>query len=169
MKKIYLHIYNLTAKHLPLSNSKYSIGQKAIRYWFAKHIVASIGNNVNIEKGASLNYTLKIGDNSGVGVRCEINGEVHIGNNVLIGPDCIFYTQNHEFHDASRNIMEQGYSAPKPIYIGDDVWIGRRVIVLPGVHIGRGAVVGAGAVVAKDIPEYAIAIGNPIQIKGYRK
>lgn len=169
MKKILLHLYNISAKHLPLSNSKLNFGQKQIRYWFAKHIVKSIGTNVNIEKGASLNYTLEIGNNSGVGVRCEINGELHIGNNVLIAPDCIFYTQNHEFRDASKLIISQGYSNPSPIIIEDDVWIGRKVIVLPGVHIGKGAVIGAGAVVAKDIPAYAIAVGNPVQIKGYRK
>ena len=169
MKKLFLHIYNFTAKHLPLSNSKINIGQKAIRYWFAKHIVKSIGSNVNIEKGASLNYSLVIGNNSGIGVRCEINGEIHIGDNVLIAPDCIFYTQNHEFHDASKLIISQGYSKSSPITIEDDVWIGRRVIVLPGVSIGKGAVIGAGSVVAKDIPAYAIAVGNPVQIKGYRK
>ena len=169
MKKIFLRLYNITAKNLPLSNSKFNIGQKQIRYWFAKHIVKSIGTNVNIEKGASLNYSLIVGDNSGIGVRCEINGELCVGNNVLIAPDCIFYTQNHEFHDATKLIISQGYSKPTPIIIEDDVWIGRRVMVLPGVHIGKGAVIGAGAVVAKDIPSYAIAVGNPVQIKGYRK
>ena len=53
--------------------------------------------------------------------------------------------------------------------ICDDVWIGRRVIILPGVTIGKGAVIGAGAVIAKDVPPYAITVGNPAQIKGYRK
>lgn len=169
MKKIYLHVYNVTAKHLPLSNDRFNIGQKAIRYWFARHIVKSIGANVNIEKGASLNYSLEIGDNSGIGVNCELNGDVHIGNNVMMGPECVFYTRNHEFHDRSKLIIEQGYCDRKPIYINDDVWIGRRAIILPGVHIGKGAIIGAGAVVAKDIPDYAIAVGNPVQIKGYRK
>ena len=65
--------------------------------------------------------------------------------------------------------MDQNYSSPQKVTIGNDVWIGRRVIILPGVHIGNGAVIGAGAVVAKDIPEYAIAVGNPVVIKGYRQ
>lgn len=52
--------------------------------------------------------------------------------------------------------------------ICDDVWIGRRVIILPGVTIGKGAVIGADAVIAKDVPPYAIAVGNQVQIKGYR-
>ena len=52
----------------------------------------------------------------------------------------------------------------KPIVIEDDVWIGRRVIILPGVTIGRGSVIGAGAVVAKDIPPYSVAVGNPCKV-----
>lgn len=66
-------------------------------------------------------------------------------------------------------IREQGYYPSQKVIIGDDVWIDRKVMIMPGVHIGNGAVVGAGAVVAKDIPDYAIAVGNSIIIKGYRK
>lgn len=169
MKKLFRLLYNILAKWLPLSNSKYNLGSKKIRYFFAKRFVNSIGKNVNIEKGASFPYSLKIGDNSGLGIRCEINGEVEIGNNVMMGPDVIVYTQNHAFRDKNNLIMNQGYYQPQKVVIGDDVWIGRRVIILPGVHIGKGAVIGAGAIVAKDIPDYAIAVGNPIVIKGYRK
>lgn len=169
MKKLFRFLYNIIAKRLPLSNSKYNFGSKQIRYFLAKRFIISIGKNVNIEKGASFTYSTKIGDNSGLGVRCEINGEVEIGNNVMMGPDVIIYTQNHAFRDKDSLIINQGYYQPQKVVIGDDVWIGRRVIILPGVHIGRGAVIGAGAVVAKDIPEYAIAVGNPVVIKGYRK
>lgn len=169
MKKIYRLLYVLIAKNLPLSNSKYNFGAKHIRYFFAKRFVSSLGINVNIEKGATFPYSVKIGDNSGLGVRCEINGEVEIGNNVLMGPDVIIYTQNHAFKRRDVLIIDQKYESSERVEIGDDVWIGRHVIILPGVHIGKGAVIGAGAVVAKDIPEYAIAVGNPIVIKGYRR
>ena len=54
------------------------------------------------------------------------------------------------------------------VIIGDYVWIGRRVIVLPGVQIGKGAVVGAGSIVSKDIPDYAVAVGNPAKVVKYR-
>lgn len=169
MKKLYKLLYDIFAKRLPLSNSKYNLGSKQIRYFFAKLFVNSIGKNVNIEKGASFPYSIKIGDNSGLGVRCEINGEVEIGNNVMMGPDVIIYTRNHAFRDKNTLIMNQGYYQPQKVVISDDVWIGRRVIILPGVHIGKGAVIGAGAVVAKNVPEYAIAVGNPVVIKGYRE
>lgn len=169
MRKIYKLLYTIIAKNLPLSNSKYNLGSRQLRYYFAKHLVRSIGNNVNIEKGATFSYSVKIGNNSGLGVRCEINGEVEIGNNVMMGPDVIIYTQNHAFRNKKELIINQGYFLPQKVIIGDDVWIGRCVIILPGVHIGKGAVIGAGSVVAKDIPEYAIAVGNPVVIKGYRE
>ena len=63
----------------------------------------------------------------------------------------------------------QGLSAPKPIIIGDDVWIGTCSIVLPGVKIGKGSVVGAGSVVTKDVPDYCVVAGNPARIIKQRK
>ena len=66
-------------------------------------------------------------------------------------------------------MCQQGYYEEKPIVIGDDVWIGGHVIVLPGVHIGTGAIVGAGAVVTKDVPDYAVVGGNPARIIKSRK
>ncbi len=169
MRKLYRLIYNIFAKRLPLSNAKYNFGSKQIRYFFAKHFIDSIGTNVNIEKGAIFPYSVKIGNNSGIGVRCEINGEIEIGNNVMMGPEVVVYTRNHAFKQKDVIIIDQKFNPAQKVVIGDDVWIGRRVIILPGVHIGQGAVIGAGAVVAKDIPEYAIAVGNPVVIKGFRE
>ena len=169
MRKLFRILYMIIGKRMPLSNSKFNIGQKKIRYYLTKRFIDSIGLNVNIEKGASFPYSIKVGDNSGLGVRCEINGTVEIGSNVLMGPDVVIYTQNHSFINKNVLIKDQKFLPSQKVTIGDDVWIGRRVIILPGVNIGNGAVIGAGAVVAKDIPEYAIAVGNPIVIKGFRK
>ncbi len=63
----------------------------------------------------------------------------------------------------------QGFSEEKAVVIGDDVWIGGRVIILPGVHVGSHSIIGAGAVVTKDVPEWAIVAGNPAIVKKYRK
>jgi maltose O-acetyltransferase len=166
---IYKLIYKLIASKLPCSNAKWSFGAKKIRYWCAKHIIDFCGKNVNFEKGSRFGQHLSVGNNSGIGVNCEIYGKVTIGMNVLMGPEVIMYTQNHEFRDSKELIINQGYRDSAPIEIDDDVWIGRRVIILPGVHIGKGAVIGAGAVVAKDIPDYSIAVGNPIRIIGKRE
>ncbi|MEE1104690.1 MAG: DapH/DapD/GlmU-related protein, partial [Ruminococcus sp.] len=66
-------------------------------------------------------------------------------------------------------MMEQGKLEPKPVTIGDDCWIGRRVMILPGVHIAEGCVIGAGAVVTKNIPPYSVAAGVPARVIKSRK
>ena len=86
-----------------------------------------------------------------------------------MGPDCVALTRNHAFMDRSVVIREQGYTEDKPIYIDDDVWIGQRVIILPGVHIARGTVVGAGAVVTKDTVPYSVVGGNPARLLKMRE
>lgn len=76
---------------------------------------------------------------------------------------------NHSI-ERSQNISAQPWDEQRiGITLGDDVWIGANSVILPGVTIGRGAVIGAGAVVTKDIPEYAIAVGNPARVIKYRE
>lgn len=88
----------------------------------------------------------------------------------MMGPDVLIISrhQNHRFDDLSRPMRLQGYAESAPVVIEDDVWLGARVIVLPGIRIGRGAVVGAGAIVTKDVPPYAVCVGNPARIVRYR-
>lgn len=162
-------IYHLIAKRLPISYSKFNVGQRKIRYWCTKHMINFCGKNVNIEKNASFSEQISIGDNSGIGINADIRGKCIIGENVLMGPNCTIYSQNHNFSDCSIPIIKQGMSQIEPVTIGDDVWIGKNVTILPGVNIGSHSIIGACAVVTKDIPEWAIAVGNPAIIKKYRK
>ena len=74
---------------------------------------------------------------------------------------CIFY---HAFDCTGIPMMQQGFDTERPVTIDDDVWIGDRVLILAGVHVGKGAIIGAGAVVTKDVPPYAIVGGNPAHI-----
>lgn len=104
-----------------------------------------------------------------IGRNCKINrfnqveGEdVHIGNNVVFGPAVHVVGADHNFKKG-KLIRSQG-GTPAPIRIEDDVWLASKVIVLKGVKIGRGSVVGASAVVTKDIPPYSIAIGIPAKV-----
>lgn len=90
--------------------------------------------------------------------------EIVIGDSCLISQFVSLISSGHEFRDRSRLIEEQGIPEKKGIRIGDDVWIGAMVTVLPGISIGTGAVVGSGAVVTRDIPPYAIAIGSPARV-----
>ncbi len=167
MKKIVLginYIAYLLCKRLPSSSSKIMRFGMKLRGYFCKKIIAYAGENINIEKGATFGRRLSIGNNSGLGVNCIIQGTVSIGDNVMMGPDVLIYTTNHEFQNKDVPMQKQGYQPERPVSIGNDVWIGARVIILPGVHIGDGCVIGAGAVVTKDVPAYSVCTGNPAKV-----
>ena len=154
--------YHIFAKNLPLSYH-WDFARK-LRVFFARRITLHVGEHANVEKGAMFNANVSVGDYSDLGVRCQMNGPVTIGNYVMMGPDCLIYTQNHKFDDLSLPMQQSGFSEVKPVTIGNDVWIGGRVIILPGVTIGDGCIIGAGAVVSKDVPPYSVAVGNPARV-----
>ena len=86
---------------------------------------------------------------------------ITIGNRVMFGPRVCLYTAGHPLDAATRNT---GLEFGKPIAIGDDVWLGGNVVVLPGVTIGAGTIVAAGSVVRRDLPPHVLAAGNPCQV-----
>ena len=163
-------LYVVIAKRLP-SSSKKPFGKigMCLRGLCAKMILAGCGKKINIEPYAEFSPKCTLGDFSGIGKRSEIQGPTYIGKNVMMGPECRVYTNNHAHSRIDIPMREQGFSETQPVYIGDDVWIGARVIILPGVRIGKGVIIGAGAVVAKDVPDYAIVGGVPAEVKKYRK
>lgn len=130
-----------------------------------------MGVDVNIEHGAYFGdgSEIEIGDRSGIGVDCHVYGPVHIGRDVMMGPEVIVFTANHRHDRLDVPMLDQGHLDAQPVTIGDDVWIGQRAILLPGVRIGRGAIVAAGAVLTRDVPEYAIVGGNPARILRSRR
>jgi len=79
----------------------------------------------------------------------------------MTGAELLIFTSNHRTDRLDIPMGGQGMTESRTVVIGNDVWIGARVIILPGVHIGNGAVIGAGAVVTKDVPDYEIWGGNP--------
>ena len=109
------------------------------------------GYNIEVGENFFANYNLVILDVA----------RVRIGDNVLMGPNVAIYTAGHPIHPDSRN---SGYEYGIDITIGDNVWIGGNTCIMPGVTIGRNAVIGAGSVVIKDIPDNAIAVGNPCRV-----
>lgn len=161
-EKVLLVLYLIFARNLP--QSRHFPPAKKFRVFFGKLIMRSAGEQINIEKGAMFNKEVSLGDYSGIGVNCELNGPVTIGKYVNMGPKVVVYTQNHSSSRTDIPMQKQGYDDVKPVIIGDDVWLGRRVIILPGVTIGTGSVIGAGAVVARDIPPYSVAVGNPAKV-----
>ena len=158
--------YAATAKLLP--QSCYCKPAMCVRGFFARRICESAGKGLNVERGATFTTSVTIGDDSGIGKDCELHGEVHIGNHVMMAAECVFYTRNHEFARIDVPMNQQGETEAKPIYIGDDVWLGRRVMVMPGVHIGEGCIIAAGAVVTKDVPAFSIVAGVPAKVIGSR-
>ena len=159
---LFRKLYFCIGKHLPPSDDS-RVSQK-IRAWMVKGFISSCGKNVNVEHGATFARDLVLGDNSGVGVNCRLGGGVTIGDNVMMGPDCVMLPHNHRTSSLDIPMCQQGFEDPRPIHIGNDVWIGTRVIIMPGVTIGDHSIVGAGAVVTKDVPEYAVVGGCPAKI-----
>lgn len=123
-----------------------------------------LGRNVNIEHGAEFDARLVVGDNSSVGVDSTVLGPVTIGRDVMMGPECVIITRNHSHSRTDIPMIQQGYEGYRPVSIGDDVWIGRRVTILPGVTVSDGAILSAGAVVTKDVEPYAIVGGVPARV-----
>ena len=161
--------YDLIAVHLPASHQKWSFGAKRLRAFCARHMLTSCGENVNVERHARFGRGVTLGDRSGIGINASIGEQTHIGSDVMMGPDCVIYTRNHRFDRLDIPMREQGYGPVEPVVIGDDCWIGGRVTILPGVHIGNGAVIAAGAVVTKDVPPFAVVGGVPARVIRNRK
>ena len=167
-------LYYLVGRHLPASYSYSWLGRlsKKFRAFLCRYIFHSTGHNVNVENGAYFGSGrfLKIGNNSGIGINCHVPADLHIGNDVMMGSEVLIISQNqnHRFDDVDIPMRLQGYRDSNPVVIEDNVWIGARVIILPGIKIGCGAVIGAGAIVTKDVPPFAICIGNPARIIRYR-
>lgn len=108
-------------------------------------------------------YNIEIGENFFANHNTIIldGAKVKFGDNVFIAPNCGFYTAGHPIDFERRN---EGLEYAYPITIGDNVWIGAGVQVMPGVTIGSDVVIGAGSVVVKDIPSHCVAVGNPCKV-----
>lgn len=130
-----------------------------------RRILGSTGENFLIEPGFRCDYgfNIEIGENFFANYNLVILdcAPVRFGRNCFIGPQCGIYTAVHPL-DAKERATGMEYA--KPVTVGDDVWFGGHVTVLPGVTIGDGAVIGAGSVVTHSIPARMVAAGNPCRV-----
>ena len=130
-----------------------------------KERLGKTGKYVNIEAPfhCDYGYNIEVGENFFANYNFTVLdvGKVRIGANAQIAPNVSIYTAGHPIHPDSRN---SGYEYGISITIGDNVWIGGNVCIMPGVTIGNNVVIGAGSVVTKDVPDNVIAAGNPCKI-----
>ena len=173
MKYLYLILYYGILIHLPSTDNDlpFSGFIRKVRSFVGGVILESVGKNINIEKGANFGsgHAISMGTNSGLGVNCHVRGPLQIGDNVMMGREVVVITSNHDFSRTDIPMNQQGFLPDEKVFIGNDVWIGNRVIIMPGVHIGNGSIIGAGAVVTKDVPDYAVVGGVPAKIIRIRK
>lgn len=134
----------------------------------------AVGHGVGLNRHASLyaaRGSISMGDNVFLGDFSSVNANdasITIGSNVAIGPMTLLQGANHNFDRTDVPIVRQGHK-DSFIIIEDDVWIAAHCVILPGVCIHTGAVVGAGAVVNRDVPPYAVVGGVPAKVLRYRK
>jgi len=133
----------------------------------------TIGDHVSIHESVLLaanNGSITIGDRSWLAPFTLIhgNGHVTIGQDVLIAPRVSINTVSHHTERCDISMNDQGIHCA-PVVIEDDVWIGMHAVILQGVTIGRGAIIGAGAVVNKDVPAWSIAVGVPAKVTKRRQ
>ena len=163
-------LYHAIGIHMPASYARINFGSRKFRQMCAKMILGDrCGKWVNIEKNAHFGDGIVLGDGAGIGANCMIPSDVIIGEKVMMGQDVLMFTTHHRMDRLDIPMGFQGVTESRTIVIGDDVWIGSRAIIMPGVHVGKGAVIGAGAVVTKDIPEYEVWGGVPAHFLKSRK
>ena len=127
-----------------LSVGKYSLIE-------TRCVVCTWHGDVILKEGAS------------VGISTIVVGPVHIGENSACAQNCFISGQSHRYEDISKNFRRQGFQI-RPVVIQKDVWIGSNCVILPGVKIGNNSIIGAGSVVASNIPPYRVAVGNPAKV-----
>lgn len=174
MKNTLILVYMFFAH--PILFWKYTIKKKS-RFFLMNGIKQNVrtkrlivGHNVRIGNYTRINFynngSLTIGDGCYIGQRNSflVGADITIGNGTLMASDICITSENHNTDPTSLI----GYGGQplicKPVNIGEGCWIGEKVIVLPGVEIGKKSIVGAGSVVTKDVPDYSIVAGNPAKV-----
>jgi maltose O-acetyltransferase len=164
-----LFLYYGLARFMP--GSEFPLGKfwRAFRGTCVGGFLKSVGHGLEIEE----RVYFADGRHVTLGSRCVINAGTSIfgadiGDDVMLGPGVLILCRNHSFDDLGRPMKAQSDGPVEVPVIDAGAWLGARAIVLPGRRIGEGAIVGAGAVVSRDVEPYSIVAGNPATVIGSR-
>lgn len=151
--------------------------RRRLLMWCLRPRFAAHGRHFHFDPAGDYSFNnIEVGDDVHLGVRPTLNSTrstIRIGNKVLFGPEVVIRGGNHTTSLVGRFMYDVSEAEKLPgddldVIIEDDVWVGTRAIILHGVTIGRGAIVGAGAVVARDVPPYSIVGGVPARVIRFR-
>jgi maltose O-acetyltransferase len=161
-----LFLYYLVAKNLPGPPTPFGACGQWVRAALARVIFREMGRNVRVHQNVHFGAgtALRIGDNSALAPNCLIASDTTIGRDVMMAPEVTILSSTHGTARLDVPMRLQPQPPKRPVVIGDDVWLGTRIIILPGVRVGNHSIIGAGSVVTKDVPEYAIVAGNPARV-----
>lgn len=171
MQKIKLVIYYMLIQYLPHSRLLKLSNMIRMHYMSKVLKIMPYDKNSKFETGIYISDAkkLQIGKHVRINENVFLQGSVSIGDYVMIAPNVSIYSKTHNHHDVNIPMVLSGESETKRVIIEDDVWIGINVVILPGIRIGKGAIIGANSVVTKDVKPYSIMGGLPAKLIRSRK
>ena len=171
IQTFYLLLYHGFAKHLPSVDVPLGRYAQQLRNHCARRLLKRCGRSVRVNPKVQFGSGTRVavGSNCNLSERMWVIGDLTLGDDVMIGPEVVFISYNHAYDDLDVPMRAQGATESKPIVVGNDVWIGMRALIMPGVRLGNHSIVAAGSVVTKDVPEWGIVGGNPAKLIKFRK
>ena len=148
---------------------------RRLRMYFLRPLFKYYGSDFRFDPDGFYSYkNIYVGDSVNLGIKpilmAELS-EIHIGNHVMFGPEVVVIGGGHNTKMIGRfmtDVHEKTGNEDLGVIIEDDIWIGSRAIILRGVSVGRGSIIGAGSVLTKSVPPYAIVGGNPARVLSFR-
>jgi len=170
----------LRKRYAPIRGNPPALIERGVTFIYSEYDFCwppdvKLGKNARLRGKTAFAGSVTLGDDVIVGhhsILWAIGGGgnyIKVGNGCGIGAFSVLMTRFHQYRRKDIKFKEQGAVEGKPIIIGNDCWIGIRSIIMPGVTIGNGAVVGAGAVVTKSVKPYKVVAGNPAKVIGERE
>ena len=166
MHKLKLIIYYLFIQKLP--HSRLWGGFNSLRRWYMASVLRVMPNDANSKFENEIYISdakqLTIGNHVRINENAFFQGDISIGNHVMIAPGVAIYTVAHRHDTIETPMVQQGTTESKKVTIGNNAWLGRNVVVLPGITVGEGAIVGANSVITKNVAPFTIVGGVPAKL-----